>query len=214
MPRNNACQWNAAPETAPMTEDRPSRSQKKRDSAALQKLGEELAALPETILAAFPLSAKTREAMREWRRVSSREGKRRQMQYIGRLMREETDIPALRKALAAHAAGGADDARALLQAERLRAALMEADPEETERLLRPFSTAESALDTAAADPARELLDLVRKARNEREHGRPPHAFRALFRRLRDIQPVAPYHQPAHGAGFSCGDAATLWGTRR
>ena len=104
MPRKNTCQWNAAHEAAPLPEeDRPSRSQKKRDSTALQNLGEELASLPETILDAFPLSEKTREAVREWRRFSSRESKRRQMQYIGRLMREENDIPALREALTAHA---------------------------------------------------------------------------------------------------------------
>lgn len=185
MPRKNTCQWHAASEAASLTEDRPSRSQKKRDSTALQKLGEELAALPETILADFPLSAKTREAVQEWRRFSSHESKRRQMQYIGRLMREENDIPALREALAAHAAGGAADARALRRAEALREALMDADPEEMERLLKPFSAAESASD-ADANPARELRELVGKARNEREHGRPPHAFRALFRRLRDL----------------------------
>lgn len=76
--------------------------------------------------------------------------------------------------------------RALRQAEDLREALMETDPEEAKRLLKPLLTAGSAEAPDAADLERELLDLVRKARNEREHGRPPHAFRALFRRLRDL----------------------------
>ena len=193
MPRTNTCQWNAAHEAAPLPEeDRPSRSQKKRDSTALQNLGEELASLPETILDAFPLSEKTREAVREWRRFSSRESKRRQMQYIGRLMREENDIPALREALAAHASGQAENTRAVRRAEALRDALMEADEQETARLIessfpvRPEADPGQPDQTNPAERAREIMELVRQARNEREHGRPPHAFRALFRRLRDL----------------------------
>lgn len=227
MPRKNTCQWNAANESARLQEeDRPSRSQKKRDSTALQNLGEDLAALPESVLDAFPLSAKTREAVREWRRFSSRESKRRQMQYIGRLMREENDIPALREALAAHAAGQAENTRAFRRAEALRDALMNADDQEAARLLASVFPPRSASAPAAsrpdpkepedrtertdrarptaADPAesaelaeltREIMELVRQARNEREHSRPPHAFRALFRnllrRLRELSEPFP-----------------------
>ncbi len=97
MPRKNVYQWNVDPETA--LEERPSRSHKKRESAALQDLGESLTTLPEGILARLPVSEGLREAVRQWRRFTSREGKRRQMQYIGRLMREEEDIPALREAM-------------------------------------------------------------------------------------------------------------------
>ncbi len=78
---------------------RPSRSQKKRDSAALQDLGQDLAALPLRELAKLGLAPELLEAFRALGRITSREAKRRQMQYIGRLMREEEDIDRLRLAV-------------------------------------------------------------------------------------------------------------------
>lgn len=65
-----------------------SRSQKKRDSTGLQKIGEELAGLPPTKLAGLPLTEDLELAFAEYRRIKNKEAKRRQIQYIGRLMRE------------------------------------------------------------------------------------------------------------------------------
>ena len=73
----------------------PSRSQRKRDSLALQLVGERLTRYPDSALAELPLSGELRQAVAEWRRIPSREGKRRQLQYIGRLMREEEDPEAI-----------------------------------------------------------------------------------------------------------------------
>lgn len=73
-----------------MTEDtRPSKSQKKRDVEALQKLGERLLALRETDLGAIPLSDKLREALRLGKSITSHGALRRHKQYIGKLMRSE-----------------------------------------------------------------------------------------------------------------------------
>lgn len=88
---------------AEQTEDTPqrvSRSQKKRDSLALQKLGEDLAELPVRELAKLELAPELLDAYRDLGNIKSHEAKRRQMQYIGRLMREEEDTERLKEAVA------------------------------------------------------------------------------------------------------------------
>ena len=166
-------QWNEMEED--LDEMRPSRSQKKRESTALQQLGEELATLSASQLAAMPLSDSTRTALLDWQKLSSHEGRRRQMQYIGRLMREEKDSSAIRKALDILKLGHLGETASLQRVEQLRDQLLQASPAELDTLLEPFPAEEKTL--------RELVD---RARNEREHGRPPHAFRALFRKLREL----------------------------
>lgn len=80
-------QWDGASGTE-QDEDRVSRSRRKRESTALQKWGEKLAALPPARQEALPLPPDLRDALAEFRRISNREARRRHMQYIGRLMRE------------------------------------------------------------------------------------------------------------------------------
>ena len=155
-------------------DDRPSRSQKKRDSTALQRMGEELTTLGSSVLAKMPLTPNIREAVLEWQRLSSHEGRRRQMQYIGRLMREEADPQAVRDALDAIKLGHTGETASFKRSEKLRDDLMNATDAEMDTLLAAFS----------AEDATEIRDLTAKARNEREHSRPPHAYRALFRKLK------------------------------
>lgn len=78
---------------------RKSRSQKKRESTALQKLGEEIAELPMRVIADFPLTPALLTAFRDLHKLPSHEAHRRQLQYIGRLMRELDDTEPLREAL-------------------------------------------------------------------------------------------------------------------
>ncbi len=80
-------QWNSAP-GADQDEERVSRSQRKRESSALQELGEKLAALSPARQEELPLPPDLRDALVEFRRISNREARRRHLQYIGRLMRE------------------------------------------------------------------------------------------------------------------------------
>lgn len=174
MPPKKRYQWNTV--TSEHEEDRPSRSQKKRDSTALQNMGEELTALSSSILEKMPLTANIRTAVLEWQGLTTHESRRRQMQYIGRLMREEGDAPAVREALDGIKLGHAGDTAIFKRCEKLRDDLMAASPNEVDGLLASF----------AAEDAAELRDLLGKARNEREHSRPPHAFRALFRKLKSL----------------------------
>jgi len=99
MPRKNS--WQIGGEEAA---EKPSRSQKKRDSAALQKLGEQLAGLPPARLAALPLPDDLKKALAACAGMKSYGAKRRQLQYVGRLMREaqeEGSLDSLPAALAA-----------------------------------------------------------------------------------------------------------------
>lgn len=85
MAKKNRCQYQ---ENTSNDENHISRSQKKRDSTELQKIGEELAGLAPAKLALLPLTEDLENAFTEYRKLKSKEAKRRQLQYIGRLMRE------------------------------------------------------------------------------------------------------------------------------
>lgn len=161
-------------DTAP-TDDRPSKTQRKRDAHDLQALGDALAELPPDRLAALDLPQALRDALDELRGIRSHEGRRRQSQYIGKLMRQ-VDARPLREAVAAARLGGAQDALALHRAERWRAELVAGDA-----ALTRWAAAHPGTDL------QQLRSLVRAARNDAEkppeqrHGR---AWRELFRFVR------------------------------
>lgn len=102
---------------------RPSKSQRKRDSHELQDLGEALAEMPAARLATLDIPEGLRDAITELRRTRSHEGRRRQMQYVGKLMRSVDEGP-LREAVAESQIGSARATLALHEAERWRAALL------------------------------------------------------------------------------------------
>jgi len=83
-----------------MQEETFSKTKRKAEMLELQALGTTLLALPQAQLTALELPDALAAALREAQRVRSREGKRRQLQYIGRLMRE-VDAEPIRVALAA-----------------------------------------------------------------------------------------------------------------
>jgi ribosome-associated protein len=148
-----------------------SKSRRKREMHDLQQLGEALCALDPSRLATLGLPERLSEAILLARRVTAREGRRRQLQFVGRLMRDVDPEP-LRAALAEWT-GGPDAERARFAAvERWR-----------ERLLRDADgVAAFVAAHPRADPA-ALAVLVAGARAERIGGGPPHNYRALFRAL-------------------------------
>jgi ribosome-associated protein len=151
---------------------RPSKSQLKRESQSLQALGAELAALSEDRLAALELPERLREAIHEFRRTRSHEGKRRQMQFIGKLMRS-ADEAALREAVAASQLGSAHETLALHEAERWRAEFI-ADDTALTRWAEQFPQTD----------LQQLRSLVRAARRDAAglaaEARQPRSARELF----------------------------------
>src|SRR5688572_17729391 len=103
----------ALPDVEP---ERPSKSALKRQAHDQQALGRALADLHDSAFAAAPMPDALREAIVELRRTRSHEGRRRQLQFVGKLMRQ-ADIEPLREAVAAAQLGQAHDALALHRAE-------------------------------------------------------------------------------------------------
>lgn len=156
----------------------PSKSQKKRDSLALQDLGGELVALSSAQLARVDMPDSLRLAVREAQRINSNGAKRRQMQYIGRLMREADPAPIQAALDAIKGVSAAAKAREQ-RLERLRARL----------IANEQGLADIAIAFASAD-LQQLRQLRRNALKEQELGKPPRAFREIFRVLRELDNAA------------------------
>ena len=149
----------------------PSKTRLKQLAHDVQKLGEAAAALPDSRLETLPVPESVRAAIRELRQTRSHEGRRRQLQYVGKLLRG-IDAAPLREALAEARLPGARASLALHRAERWRAELI-ADDDAATRWVAEHHGAD----------AQQLRSLVRAARRdaaaapEQRSGR---AFRELF----------------------------------
>ena len=155
-------------------EEAPSRSQLKRESAAVKSLGEELCKLPGQVLQDMGVDADLREAIVVWQKNRSHEGKRRQMQYVGKLMRG-VDTRQLFMTWQRFKADGAAAAKALHDIEDLRQRLVDDAPGVWSEVFAEFPDINK----------QELEQLIKEARAEQSAGKPPRAFRAVFRLLRE-----------------------------
>lgn len=152
----------------------PSRSARKREAEGLQQLGETLTTLTAAQLHGVPISAALREAIHSFSRIDSHGARRRQLQLIGKLMRQE-DADEIRAALARFDQTSAVAIAAHHQAERWR-----------ERLLLEGNTA--LTEFLAQQPAidrQRLRQLIRAAQQEQSAGAPARHARELFRLIRD-----------------------------
>lgn len=202
MPRKKQYQWQAHDDGQEQDFQQPSRSAKKRESHALQALGEELARLGPQEVQSLSLPPELAEALGLYARIRNHEGRRRQMQFIGRLIREMDDVEPLRAALERRKAGSMAATAALHRAEQWRDRLLSAPAEELDQLLAALPCAQAANPEKAEDapPAatgkdqrkgravtsEALRDLVLKARREMADGSAPHARRAVFRAVHKL----------------------------
>lgn len=152
-----------------------SRTQVKNEATALQKLGAELCELNKNQLAKIPLPETLQNAIVEMGRIKTNSAKRRHMQFIGRLMRE-ADHEAIESAYQNLIQVSEQHVQQHHLAERWR-----------DRLVTEGDDAinEFMLDYPDAD-RQQLRQLVRTAKIEQEHEKPPAAARKIFRALRDI----------------------------
>lgn len=146
---------------------------------ALQELGAQLVELNEQQLASMQLPEALHEAVLEARRLNRREARRRQLQYIGRLMRD-IDAEPIRGRLEEWRGQGREHTAQLHTLERWRDELLAADPA-LERFLREYPGADS----------QKLRALIRNARREQGAALPPKSYRELFRVLREITAEEP-----------------------
>jgi ribosome-associated protein len=155
-------------------EEKPSKTQRKREMHELQELGARLVELNPGQLDEIGLPEDLRDAIEFAQRTTKHEARRRQLQYIGKLMRSVDPAP-IREKLKIWDGISVEHTAKQHRVERWRDRLIE-DESAVEELLR----AHPGID------ARHLRALARKARAERAAGSPPRAYRELFRALRAI----------------------------
>ncbi len=162
--------------------DAPSRTELKRESTEIQQLGESLLTLRADLLGGLGLSDKMLDAIADAKRITNFEGKRRQMQFIGKLMRllEPETHQAMREALVEQHSGSARDNLLLHQAETWR-----------DKLIADEDAFGTWLLKAPATDSQQLRALIRQARKDAKpekpgaaprHGR---AYRDIFQLVRE-----------------------------
>ena len=156
-----------------------SKTKRKQEMTALQSLGARLVDLPESQIAELPMEEGLREAVLEAKRITSHEAKRRQMQYVGRLMREIDPAP-LRERLEAMTGHSAQAAAQHRRLEGWRQRLL-ADDE----ALTAFAAEHPGADLQA------LRTLIRNTRKEQKEAKPPRSYRELFRLIKECSDSSP-----------------------
>lgn len=162
-----------------------SKTELKRESTELQKLGEALLTLRADLMEGLPLSEKLTDAIAEARRITNFEGKRRQMQYIGKLMRGlgEEALQAVRDALEAQQKGSARDAEALHQAEKWRDALI-AKEDALDQWVREYPETDTQQLRALIRQARKDVQPDKEAISKGLAPRHGRAYREVFQLVR------------------------------
>jgi ribosome-associated protein len=151
-----------------------SKTRRKRQARDLQDLGAALTRLQPDQLARIELPDELRQAVIECRKMTKHEAIRRQMQYIGRVMRDIDAAPIAAQLEALHAPSHQQTAL-FHRAERWRSDLV-ADPAAAELFAQEYP---------GADPQR-LRALAAAAAEERSAERPPKRYRELFRIINGI----------------------------
>ena len=155
-------------------DERPSKSQLKREMHALQALGERIIAMSPAERARLPLSEDMLAAVEETGRIRSHEGRRRHMQYVGKVMRRE-DLTAIQAVF--------DE---IEQEERRRDLAFHRLEKWRDRLIDEDDSAVEAFIAEHPDADRQALrQLIRNAKSERERGKPPTNARKLFKLIRE-----------------------------
>ncbi len=157
--------------------DRPSKSQLKREMTALQKLGEQLVNESPDRLKRVPMPDKLRDAITECQKIRHHEGRRRQLQFIGKIMRslDEEAITDIKNTL--------DSWKGLLKADTI---LMHAIENQREKLLSNGSALTEFMQKYPEADVQQLRTLIRNAKKEQAENKPPKAYREIYRQLKQL----------------------------
>ncbi len=153
---------------------RPSKTKQKEAMLELRDLGAELVELSVGQLKRIDLPEDILQAVRECQKITAHGARRRQIQYLGKLMRGTDDAP-IRAGLALLRGESAAETARLHRLERTRARLLE-----DESCLSEIATRWPQADL------QQLRQLRRNALKEQESGKPPKNFRAIFQVLQEL----------------------------
>lgn len=161
--------------------ERPSKSELKRQMTALQKLGAELIAEPRDRVKRIPMPEDVREAILDCQLITDHEGRRRQLQYVGKKMRslEEHELAEIQKMLDSWKGASKSETAALHAIERKR-----------DKLLADDTALTVLLQQNPQLEAQHLRTLIRNARKEQAENKPPKAYREIFQILKSLQAPA------------------------
>ncbi len=173
--------------------DAPSRTELKRESSEVQKIGEDLLTLRADLMERLVLPEKLRDAVEDAKRITNFEGKRRQMQFIGKLMRQldAGELDRVRAVLSEQNRGSASETLALHQAEKWRDDLI-ADEDAFEKWIGAYRQTDG----------QQLRALIRQARKDALPGKPGEAprhgkaYRELFQLVREQMTRIPDNDDA------------------
>lgn len=171
--------------------DRPSKSELKRQSNELQKLGEQLIDSPRDRVKRVPMPENVRDAILMCQTITNHEGRRRQLQYVGKMMRtlDEEEVAVIQRTIESWKGASKAETASLHALERRRDKLL-ADDKALTQLLEEHPQ----LDV------QHLRTLIRNARKEQAESKPPKAYREIFQILKDLAKPAKTAAPEEGDG--------------
>jgi len=166
--------------------ERPSKSEMKRQSDELQKLGAQLIAEPRDRVKRVPMPDEVKDAILMCQTITNHEGRRRQLQYVGKMMRtlSEEEVAVIQRTIDSWKGASKAETAALHALERRR-----------EKLLTDDKALTSLLEEHPELDVQHLRTLIRNARKEQAESKPPKAYRELFQILKDLSKQA---KPAAG----------------
>lgn len=153
-----------------------SRTALKKEMEALQQLGAQIVDLSDKYLSRIPLEGKLEEAIQEARGMKHREGRRRQLQYIGKLMRDAENIEEIQAAFNRVMNIGLEQTKIVHQTEQWRDRLLSGNNAELQAFVDEFPAAD----------VQHLRQLIRNAQREQSQQKPPASARKLFRCIREL----------------------------
>ena len=157
--------------------ERPSKSEAKRQSNALQKMGETLVEAPRDRVKRVPMPEDVLEAILMCQTITNHEGRRRQMQFVGKKMRtlDEEEVAQIQKAIDSWKGASKSETAAMHALERRR-----------EKLLTDDNALTALLSEAPHLDVQQLRTLIRNARKEQAENKPPKAYREIFQILKQL----------------------------
>lgn len=166
--------------------DAPSKTELKAHSAELQALGEALLTLRPALRDPLDLPTRLLDALEALARITDFEGRRRQSQYVGKLMRQldEAQVAAIRAALEVQRQGAAQDTLLLHAAEDWRARLVADDAAASDWMTRFPGTDAQQLRALIRQARKDMPPASRDAQSRGQAPRQSRAWRELFQLLR------------------------------
>ncbi|WP_312516775.1 ribosome biogenesis factor YjgA [Massilia sp.] len=157
--------------------DRPSKSELKRQSNDLQKLGEQLVDAPRDRVKRVPMPEDVRDAILQCQTISNHEGRRRALQFVGKKMRtlDEEEVAVIQRTIDSWKGASKAETAALHALERRR-----------EKLLADDKALTQLLEEHPHLDVQQLRTLIRNARKEVAESKPPKAYREIFQILKDL----------------------------